>query len=196
MSVNIPTKTVEMVLDDLLTFRKLKSKSPLAFLAGPYIEIENEPSEDEDFPAKKLRFHLYHKFTKVGWDMSLGEYQRLRENSEIKFGKHCNTLIAERDHIKNERVHAVIMLPSSPGSFLELGSFCSDDEICSKMLIVIDERYKCTTSFLSTGPLIEAARRGTTIEYIKYTDIEYCEKTVADFVTDKWEMYRINMEVY
>ena len=198
MDANVPTKSVEIALDGLGTFRSVSPESPLAFLAGPYIEIEKEPSEDENFPAKKLRFHLYHKFTNVGWNMSLGEYQKLKDKSDMKFGKHSNTLIAERDHVKDEGVHAVIMLPSSPGSFLELGSFCSDDEICSKMLIVVDECYKCEkkTSFLKSGPLKEAERRGTKIEYIKYTDLEYCVRAVSDFVTDKWEIYRINKEVY
>ena len=196
MSVNVPTKTVELALDGIGTFRRISSESPLAFLAGPYIEIENEPSSDEYFSAKRLRFYLYHRFTKVGWNMSLGEYQKLIDKSDMKFGKHSNTLIAERDHVKDKGVHAVIMLPSSPGSFLELGSFCSDDEICSKMLIVVDECYKCQKSFLSTGPLKEAERRGTSITYIKYTDLDYCAKVVSDFVTDKWEIYRINTEVY
>lgn len=47
----------------------------------------------------------------------------------------------------------VIILVESPGTFAELGAFSIADDLRSKLLPVLDARYKQELSFLNTGPV-------------------------------------------
>ena len=168
---------------------KLANVQPVAFIAGPYIEVEKVPNAKSSNTAKILRYELINQLRDDGWIITLGEYQELINDSKQIFGKSHNTLLAELSHVIDDNVHAVIMLPSSPGSFLELGTFCRIEEICKKMLIVVDKKYKPESkkSYLKSGPLEEAKGNYAEVEYISYSNIKECTKVVSAFIIDKWQ---------
>lgn len=61
---------------------------------------------------------------------------------------------------------AIILFVESPGSFCELGAFAYADALFSdKLIIVMDEEYRESKSFISTGPVLKAREDGSKIVY-------------------------------
>ena len=58
----------------------------------------------------------------------------------------------------------IILLAESPGTFCELGAFAYAEKLfSSKLIIVIDERYKAEKSFINTGPVAKAKKDGAKV---------------------------------
>jgi hypothetical protein len=182
-----------------ITVRKLEEETFLnaaaaagltfkVFLAGPYIETTGKkPGQGEKNKAKRLRYELYHRLLHFGWVVTMGEYEKLVGAVSPIFGKRTTAANAEFIHAK-DHAHAIIMLPSSPGSFLELGAFSFDEKICRKMLIIIDEKYKDDPpNYLNSGPLQSASHRGSRIEYLDYASVDECWSAVKEYIVDQGE---------
>ncbi len=52
-----------------------------------------------------------------------------------------------------DSVDAIVLIPESPGSFAELGAFANDELLRSKLICVVDKKYKKDKSFINQGPL-------------------------------------------
>jgi len=52
-----------------------------------------------------------------------------------------------------DSVDAIVLIPESPGSFAELGSFSNDSELRQKIICILDKKYKKDKSFINKGPL-------------------------------------------
>jgi hypothetical protein len=52
-----------------------------------------------------------------------------------------------------ENVHAVVVIPESPGSFAELGAFTNDSRLRQKVICVMDRKYQNDRSFINQGPV-------------------------------------------
>ena len=66
---------------------------------------------------------------------------------------------------------AIILFVESPGSFCELGAFAYADSLFSdKMIIVLDEAYRNSRSFISTGPVLKASDNGSKVVYAEIQD--------------------------
>lgn len=52
-----------------------------------------------------------------------------------------------------DSVDAIVLIPESPGSFSELGAFANDDLLRSKLICIVDKKYKKDKSFINQGPL-------------------------------------------
>lgn len=52
-----------------------------------------------------------------------------------------------------ESVDYLIVVPESPGSFVELGMFTSDSRIIKKLICIQEEKFKIEPSFINTGPI-------------------------------------------
>jgi hypothetical protein len=156
------------------------------FLAGPYIETTGKkPRNGAAKKAHRLRYELFHRLSKFGWIVTMGEYQGLIDAANAILGTRNNAASAEVLHAKRS-TDAVVMLPSSPGSFLELGAFAFHDDICRKMLIVIDKKHETDKpNYLNTGPIPGAIARGATVHFIDYDDHSNCWATVEKFILDQ-----------
>lgn len=61
---------------------------------------------------------------------------------------------------------AIILFVESPGSFCELGTFAyADDLFGDKLIIVLDEKYRNSKSFISTGPVLKAKKDNSQVLY-------------------------------
>lgn len=185
MTVNIPPLGVERLLEEelLRNAQRASGLERVAFLAGPFITTNKTPRKNSRNTAAVLRHFLFHELAKAGWYVTLGEYEKLIEATAPLLGDQNNAALAEISHAKSSRTDAIVMLPSSPGSFLELGSFCHDGDICRKMLVIVDAQYQAHQNYMNTGPLIEAEANGAKVEFINYSDKEYCWSSVESFVT-------------
>lgn len=52
-----------------------------------------------------------------------------------------------------DSVDAIVLIPESPGSFAELGAFANDEQLRSKLICLVDKKYKKDKSFINQGPL-------------------------------------------
>lgn len=52
-----------------------------------------------------------------------------------------------------DSVDAIVLIPESPGSFAELGAFANDEILRSKLICIVDKKYKKDKSFINQGPL-------------------------------------------
>lgn len=143
------------------------------FLAGPFIRIsENETHEDNArTPAHVLRYYLHKKLTNEGYGIYLGEDVELRLNGQRHYGQDNNAVLFERHHILNHS-DGVIILPSSAGSFCEIGDWVSDEKICSSMLVLMDEAYRLENSYINHGIVKFAITNKAVVEYVSYQDCE------------------------
>lgn len=83
---------------------------------------------------------------------------------EDGFGNNIDLLIFEE--FLAEVSDAIILFVESPGSFCELGAFAYADALFSdKLIIVMDEKYRESKSFIATGPVLKAKKDGTRIVY-------------------------------
>lgn len=155
-----------------------------AFLAGPYIEIEKRPRQAKKNVASLLRFELYQRLSSEGWVVTLGEYRELVNATHSTFGDHNNAAAAEIAHAKSRSLDAIVMLPSSPGSFLELGAFSLNQAICRKMIVVIDSQYEKHVNYMNAGPVRNARSFGAKVFFENYQDHDSIWGLVAPFVQE------------
>lgn len=90
---------------------------------------------------------------------------------ELLYSSHSPDLLS-LENLLADSVDAVVMIPESPGSYTELGAFSSNEKLRSKLVCVIDEKYKKAKSFINQGPLklVKGVNR-TNIVYIKPDEI-------------------------
>ena len=71
---------------------------------------------------------------------------------ELLFGSRGNDLLS-LENLLAESVDAIVLIPESPGSFAELGAFANNEKLRSKLICIIDDKYKKDKSFINKGPL-------------------------------------------
>lgn len=57
------------------------------------------------------------------------------------------------ENLLADSVDAIVIIPESPGSFAELGAFASNEKLRSKIVCVIDVKFKKDKSFVNQGPI-------------------------------------------
>lgn len=155
------------------------------FLAGPFINIHRSPRKSAKNAAALLRFNLFQKLNQQGWIVTLGEYKELVFATHEILGDNNNSALAEIKHAKSTQLDAVVMLPSSPGSFLELGAFASMKAICEKMIIIIDAKYEKDVNYMNTGPIRLANYFGAEVHFIDYNNFEECWSMTHSFLLQR-----------
>ncbi|WP_417516163.1 hypothetical protein [Minwuia sp.] len=155
----------------------------VVFLAGPFIQTNKRPRKNAKNKAMRLRYKLFHALSDAGWAVTLGEYENLLKAPDALLGDENNAVLAEVLHARSDSTDAVVMLPSSPGSFLEFGAFSTIEEICRKMIIIIDEQYKDKKDYMNTGPVKGARDNGAEVHFIDYDEFDECLDEVDKFIT-------------
>ncbi|QIE45219.1 hypothetical protein G5B38_06585 [Pseudohalocynthiibacter aestuariivivens] len=163
------------------------------FLAGPFIDIEKDAAEPENTgsPAKELRYWLYGELTALGHRVYLGEDVELRTNGSKHYGRRNNAVIFERHHIV-EYTDALIVLPSSVGSFCETGDWVTSKETCSKMLMLVEKKYEGETNYINLGPVEMARMFLGKVEYIDYADKDRVFDECLSHIQDLAEARRVD----
>jgi hypothetical protein len=162
------------------------------FVAGPYIE-RNWTSEVkvQKSPAALLRVQIIeHIESTFRHSTVLGEHRGVIDIGNTHYGTRSSVLLTELELVRD--ANGIIMLPSSPGSFCELGSWVLEDEICRKMLILSDEKHRNPKSYMELGVYKTATDQGAELHWIDYHNVESALKLVSAFVsvTEDREMSR------
>jgi len=124
---------------------------------------------------------------KAGWIVDFGESEEIlaiwkTANSAIDIGK------MEYDHA-SAACGAIVILPSSPGSFCEMGLFASSEKISKKTLSLVHAKHKNDESFFRNGLVQVFRSQGGTCEYELYEDKNAVLKAVHEFVKIKFNYY-------
>ena len=155
------------------------------FLLGPYIEVGLQESIcDSPCSNTQLRHSLYwYLFGR--YNVYIGEFPELTSSTKPYYGRENNPSLAEIHYARNV-IDAVVILPSSPGSFVEFGSFLVYKDICKKMLVVIDAKYEDCKNYVNVGAVPMAKNNGATILYLNYKDdVDECKDRVRSFIRKK-----------
>lgn len=184
-----PPVKVSRRLDEEKFFRAAEAKQIelTVFLAGPYIDPTKRPGRAKKHIAARLRYHLHGTMTDKGHTVTLGEYEKLYDAQAELLGDLNDAAFSEIGHSR-DFADAIVMLPSSPGSFSELGAFALYGEICEKMLVIIDSQYEEHKNYMNLGPVIGAKNIGAEVAFINYENLEECSKSVEEFLTQR--LYR------
>lgn len=166
--------------DTLRQAARVEEDGCTVFLGGPYIDPEDEPKSTYQ-PSASLRYQLFHRLSARRWSVSLGEYRELIEAHKGILGPHNNSAAAEFKHA-TDVADAVIMIVDSPGSFAEIGAFSMSERICSKMLVLSEEKYKDSEGYVATGPILMSSAFGASVEYLNFEDVDAVEAVVGTYV--------------
>lgn len=166
------------------------------FVAGPYIDVSKDAADPDNSSnaAKSLRYFLHESLEAKAHHVYLGEDVKLRSLGEANYGRLSNAVTYERHYIKNH-CDAVIILPSSPGSFCELGDWVSDRDICGKMLIIVDGTFKGVANYINEGAVKFAENNGASVRYLSYVAVEVVMDEVEQFLDHIGSVKRID-ELY
>ena len=118
-----------------------------------------------------------------------GEHKRLIRAFRRTAGSNISLCSMELDIARNE-VDAVIIIPDSDGSFVELGLFSLVDEVCHKTLLLFDKKHIAEEgnvdklSFIHLGPKRAYESRRAVVDYVDYSDKESAWLKVDNFLQD------------
>jgi hypothetical protein len=100
--------------------------------------------------------------------VKLGEHKPLIRAFKKVVGKSANLADHEVNLAKRKKMDLVVIFPSSPGSFAELGMFSLADPIAKKLIVFVNKKYKNKGSFLVEGPVKAAKLRTAQVHYVDY----------------------------
>lgn len=165
-----------------------KSKIKLrVFVGGPYIDLswKRAPPRKLYDGAQYLRYKVCRHVSDVlGYKVTVGESRPLEEIYKEYFSGRYNSALMEIAHIIDE-VDAVIIIPSSPGSFLELGYFAASRKVSNKMLVLRNVAFAKKPGYLHLGPSRQAKDSGAIIHDVDYAETRGVLKKVDDFLEDR-----------
>ncbi len=165
---------------DTLDFAQeyIDSMRPCVLLLGPDM--------DGDGPSAKLRREL----SQLCWELGttiLTEHDEIEKAGKKITGGARN--LARWEILVAQKSHLVIIIPDSPGSFAELGTFSQIDKICSKMLVLFDKQYKKDKSYLQRGSRKAAEERRAAVLFVDYSEVDKVWQKVSSYIkTEKGKM--------
>lgn len=188
MSANKPPARTAMKFEaQAFDAAALASETQLTvFLAGPYIETTGiKPGDGEEHRPHRLRFNLFHQMSDSGFVVTMGEFGGLVSAVEPALKKRTDAAVSEIVHAR-KYTDGIVMLPSSAGSFLELGAFALYKDLCEKMIIIIDKKFESDEpNYLNQGTIPGAKKYGATVHYIDYQDTTACWTTINEFLDEQ-----------
>ncbi len=152
------------------------------FVAGPYVDLEKDyPLPSYGRASARLRHYLVDQIEGAGNVVQVGEHGALLEEVGKRYTQLANAHVSELT-IAKEKSHALIVIPDSPGSFAELGTWASDEALCNKMLILADQTFKDSKGYVNIGPFILASHSHARLHFIDYADLKAALAIVSDFL--------------
>lgn len=146
------------------------------------------PKAEKETPSAKLRKFIIDQCREHRTAIK-GEHKRLIRAFRKTAGSNISLCSMELDIALNE-VDAVIIIPDSEGSFVELGLFSLVDNVCRKTLLLFNEKYipgednEDKLSFIHLGPKLAYESRRAVVDYVDYSDKESVWLKVDSFLQD------------
>ena len=138
------------------------------FLCGA--SIKDDPNFQPQDAMEKVRYYVLQKLRQEKIQCYLGEDQSLIEAGEKAF-RESFSLARHEIALATDHYDLTVIFPCSHGSIAELGMFCLSNA-ASKMLIIVDDKYRNKRSYLNLGPIKEADLNKATVKYCDYNDLD------------------------
>lgn len=139
------------------------------------------PSLESTTPGAELRKRIISECEQHGVAIK-GEHHELSAEYQrvIKRGGSACTM----ELVAAKQVDAVVIIPDSVGSFVELGLFALHKDVCSKTMMLLDETYANSSepSFLKLGPQVSFEAKGATIKAVNYSQQDIVWDMVDQFI--------------
>lgn len=144
------------------------------------------PNTDKTTPGAQLREFIVQQCRVHGIGIK-GERDELINTYRERVGSKQNLCSMER-HFAHRVANALVIIPDSAGSLVELGMFAFDDKISFKTLVLFSDEYpyelETQPSFIQVGPkLAYEARRVPTL-VVNYKEKELVWEKVDEFLQD------------
>lgn len=162
------------------------------FLFGPSLtdgESVPEPAAGAtiESQAKFLRHFLLEKLKEKNWQIDLGESDDIIR-SWTKLDETIDPGNMEYHHALYA-CGAIVILPSSPGSFCEIGLFATTKEISRKTLAIVHVEFKKSKSFFRRGLVRIFQQRAGKCTYESYYEKEAILEAAEEFIEDRFNSY-------
>jgi hypothetical protein len=175
--------TIPIELADLELATGRASHQLNVFVAGPYIQRDwstQQRATVERAAILRIEIIEYIENT-LRHRPVLGEHRGVEEIGEIRLGTKASPVAVEMQLVK-KTCQAVVIIPSSPGSFSELGSWSLMEGVCRKMLILADSNYAKAIGYINNGVYKMATDNGATLHWVDYTARDTIFQFVAEHV--------------
>ena len=97
-------------------------------------------------------------------------------------GEHSNLCIYEA-HLADKWADAIIIIPDSAGSLVELGLFTLRHKIHPKIMVLFNTQHPATeNSYINQGPRLDYKLGDAVVEDVEYTELDTVWNLVDDFL--------------
>lgn len=143
------------------------------------------PNTDAKSLGAKLRRFIIERCKEYATPVK-GESERVTNVHKQIFGHRHNLCSMESD-MAHKQVDAVVIIPDSPGSLVELGMFALEDKVCSKCLVLFSDKYEKDEkpNFIRLGPQLSYHFRGAKTPVVNYRERDKVWQLVKDFLLDQ-----------
>lgn len=174
------TRPIEL---GVLEVAKRKAASQLnVFIAGPYVERGwSQERLAEASSSARLRLALIDRVLGREHSAILGEHRGVAEVTGDNIPSTANVVLSELQLV--ESADAIVIIPDSPGSFCELGSWVMRDDFPPKTLILGNGEYQNIFGYVGNGVFSMAEDMNARVEWVDYNDIEAVDLIVGDFLS-------------
>ncbi|MFC2010144.1 hypothetical protein ACFLUL_01020 [Chloroflexota bacterium] len=141
------------------------------------------PSTNSSKLSSKLRNYIINKCNEYGVTLRC-EHSGFINIHREKLGSKKNLIFAELDAARF--VDVIIIIPDSPGSFVELGMLSPFKNIHRNILILFNDKYeKDNNSFIYSGPKLAYEENNAKVLYVSYRKKQSTWETVKSFLLEK-----------
>jgi len=157
------------------------------------------PNLDGDEPGSDLRRHIIQKCKDEQFTTVLAEYQQMQELFSKLWGPVYDLckmelwLACGKDKRGRNIIDGIVIIPSSAGSFIELGMFVFKEKIHKKMLVLFNKDHEdtMTDSFIGRGARMAFDNgRNAITKLMDYQDLDGSWSEVSEFLkrvqNEKW----------
>jgi hypothetical protein len=98
------------------------------------------------------------------------------------------------ENILADSANVVVILLGSPGTFTELGAFANKDELCDKLIVLVEKKFQSAKSFIVKGALRHLEKNTKSIvEYVNFDDLLSAQSIYR--ITDLCRQVNLNSQV-
>jgi hypothetical protein len=139
------------------------------------------PNIDEKNNGAKLRKFIVEKCQEYAVAIR-GEHKELVEMYKQIVGAGSHLCVYELDLA--EQMDAIIIIPDSAGSLVELGMFANMEDICRRTLVLFSDEYgdENKPSFINLGPQLAYKNQGGKVRFVRYIEKEQIWDIVKGFI--------------
>lgn len=132
--------------------------------------------------SSKLRNYILNKCKNIGVTIRC-EHDEFISNHRNMVGANRNLCIPEINAARF--VDAIIIIPDSPGSFIELGMLSICPQFHQKVKILFNRKHEGDGSFVNEGPKLAFEENSAKISYVNYRGKKAIWDEVEQFLGEK-----------